>query len=73
MRPRVGDTIGPHRHRAWWIRFPDLTIERLRQRYVRSGDTLYRYSSNGGAFTADIEVDDEGLVVRYPPLWDRVI
>lgn len=58
---------------AAWIGFPDLTIERLPQRYVRSGDTLYRYSSNGGAFTADIEVDDLGLVVRYPPLWDRLM
>ena len=57
---------------AAWIRFPDLAIERLPQRYVRSGENLYRYASNGGAFTADIEVDELGLVVRYPPLWERV-
>ena len=57
---------------AAWIRFPDLVIERLPQRYERTGDRLYRYASNGGAFTADIEVDDVGLVVRYPPLWERV-
>jgi hypothetical protein len=57
---------------AAWIRFPDLAIERFPQRYIRSGKSLYRYASNGGAFTADIEVDELGLVVRYPPLWDRV-
>ncbi len=57
---------------AAWIRFPDLAIEPLPQRYVRSGENLYRYASNGGAFTADIEVDELGLVVRYPPLWERV-
>lgn len=58
---------------AAWIRFPDLAIERLPQRYVRTGGNLYRYASDGGAFTADIEVDEFGLVVRYPPAWERVI
>ncbi len=57
---------------AAWIRFPDLAIEALPQRYVRTGENLYRYASDGGAFTADIEVDDLGLVVRYPPSWERV-
>jgi hypothetical protein len=56
---------------AAWIRFPELTVEPLPQRYMRTGDRLYRYSSGGGAFTADIEVDDLGLVVSYPPLWER--
>jgi uncharacterized protein len=57
---------------AAWMRFPELTVEPLPQRYVRTGDRLYRYSSAGGAFTADIEVDELGLVVSYPPLWERV-
>lgn len=57
---------------AAWIRFPELTIEPLQQRYVRTGEFLYRYASDGGAFTADIEVDELGLVVSYPPLWQRV-
>jgi hypothetical protein len=57
---------------AAWIRFPELTVEPLPQRYVRTGEGLYRYSSAGGAFTADIEVDEVGLVVSYPPLWERV-
>jgi hypothetical protein len=57
---------------AAWIRFPELTVEPLSQRYVRTGDFTYRYASAGGAFTADIEVDDLGLVVLYPPAWERV-
>ena len=57
---------------AAWIRFPELTVEPLPQRYVRTGDFTYRYASAGEAFTADIEVDELGLVVRYPPAWDRV-
>jgi hypothetical protein len=58
---------------AAWVRFPELTLEPLPQRYVRTGDSLYRYASGGGAFTADIEVDELGLVVRYPPAWERVV
>jgi hypothetical protein len=58
---------------AAWVRFPDLTLEPLSQRYVRTGELLYRYASAGGAFTADIEVDELGLVVRYPPAWERVV
>lgn len=57
---------------AAWIRFPELTVEPLPQRYARTGDFLYRYASAGGTFTADIEVDDLGLVVRYPLAWERV-
>ena len=57
---------------AAWIRVPELVIEPLPQRYVRTGEFLYRYSSAGGAFAADIEVDDLGLVIRYPPAWERV-
>jgi hypothetical protein len=58
---------------AAWMRFPELTIQPLPQRYVRTGEFLYRYASDGGAFTADIEVDELGLVVRYPPAWERVV
>jgi uncharacterized protein len=58
---------------AAWVRFPEMTVEPLTQCYERTGDRLYRYSSGGGAFTADIEVDELGLVVRYPPFWERVV
>ena len=58
---------------AAWVRFPELAVEPLTQCYERTGERLYRYSSGGGAFTADIEVDELGLVMRYPPLWERVI
>jgi hypothetical protein len=65
-RGEAGDVV------AAWVRFPELAIEPLPQRYVRTGELLYRYASGGGAFTADIEVDELGIVVRYPPGWERV-
>ena len=57
---------------AAWVRFPELTIERLDQRYTRLDARRYRYESGGGTFTAEIEVDDNGVVARYSDLWERV-
>lgn len=57
---------------AVWVLFPELTIERLPQRYTRIDERRYRYESQGGAFVAVLEVDDAGLIVRYGDLWERV-
>lgn len=57
---------------AAWVRFPGLTVELLPQRYTRLAKDRYRYESNGGAFVAEIEVDDAGLVVSYADGWERV-
>jgi hypothetical protein len=54
-----------------WLRFPELTVEPLPQRYTRLDERRVLYESSGGAFTAEIEVDELGLVVRYPPFWER--
>jgi uncharacterized protein len=58
--------------RAAWLRFPSMTLELLEQTYRRLGPDLYRYTSAGGAFTADLRVDAEGWVVEYPGAWRRV-
>ncbi|HYH05905.1 MAG TPA: putative glycolipid-binding domain-containing protein [Thermoanaerobaculia bacterium] len=57
---------------AAWLRFPSLRVERLEQKYTRLSERMYRYESGGGSFVAELEVDDEGLVVRYGDLWSRV-
>ena len=69
LMPGIGEAPGVT---AVWVRFPELEIEPLPQRYVRLGQNLYRYESNGGAFTADITVDNLGLIVRYERFWERV-
>jgi hypothetical protein len=58
---------------AAWVRFPALSVEPLSQRYTRLAARRFRYESGGGAFRADLEVDDLGLVVSYPPFWRRVM
>jgi hypothetical protein len=56
---------------AAWVKFPELTVEPLSQRYTRLTTTTYRYESNTG-FSADIVVDDLGLVITYPGGWERI-
>jgi hypothetical protein len=57
---------------AAWVRFPDLTLQPLRQEYERTSERRFRYSSGGGAFVAEIVVDSEGLVLDYEGFWQRV-
>jgi hypothetical protein len=57
---------------AAWVSFPDLELRPLPQEYLRISEWQYRYSSSGGAFIAQISVDDEGLVLDYEGFWQRV-
>ena len=56
---------------AAWFKFPELTVQPLSQRYTRLGKDTYRYESNTG-FSAEIVVDDLGLVTAYPGGWKRI-
>ena len=51
-----------------------MTVERSRQRYERLGPNRLRYVDLGVAagFEAELEVDEEGLVLRYEHLFERV-
>jgi hypothetical protein len=64
---------------AAWVRFPSLEVTPLVQRYTRLDAEHYRYESGaelkqGGepAFTAELLVDDAGLVIDYGAIWQRV-
>jgi len=56
---------------AAWVKFPELTVQALSQRYTRLANDAYRYQSNTG-FSAEIAVDDLGLVITYPGAWERL-
>jgi len=56
---------------AAWLKFPDLTLEILSQRYTRLDVDRYLYQSASG-FSAELVVDDLGLVTSYPGGWERV-
>jgi hypothetical protein len=56
---------------AAWVRFPDLTVEVLSQRYEKTAESIYRYQSD--SFQADLDVDEHGVVLRYGHnLWQVV-
>jgi hypothetical protein len=58
-----------------WISVPDLAVTPAAQRYERLPGTAVRFRSLDGefeGFTADIELDEDGFVVRYPELAERV-
>ena len=53
---------------AAWLRFPELTVTRAAQTYTRLDEFTYRYES--GTFSAELSVDDDGLVTTYA-VWRR--
>jgi hypothetical protein len=57
---------------AAWLRFPSFTLERLDQSYRRIAERTYVYKSATG-FTADLEVTESGLPVRYGEIWSAEI
>ena len=57
---------------AAWVRFPDLSLEPLRQRYTRLAEDRYRYESLDSGFTAQLVVDDLGLILEYSGWCQRV-
>ncbi len=69
LEPAIGEEVAVT---AAWVRFPELTIEPLPQRYIRLAERRYRYESAAGAFVAEIEVDDLGLVTAYEGGWRRI-
>jgi uncharacterized protein len=57
---------------AAWVEFPSLKVHRVPQRYTRLRDRAYRYENLPTGFVAEVEVDARGLVVSYPPGWERI-
>jgi hypothetical protein len=53
---------------------PALTVARSRQRYDRQGPGRLRFVDLGlsAGFEADLVVDDDGLVLRYAGLFERI-
>src|SRR5260370_6184739 len=56
---------------AAWIKFPELELQPVSQRYTRTAENIYHYESDTG-FSAEIMVDDLGLVTAYPRGWERI-
>jgi hypothetical protein len=55
---------------AAWLDVRAGRLERLNQRYKRLGQTSYWYTAPRFDYTAVLEVNELGLVVLYPNLWE---
>ena len=67
---RVGER---RRFRMAWIFAPDLTVRAQPQAYTRLADRLYLFENlDGSGFTAELPVDEDGIVLDYPDLFRRV-
>jgi uncharacterized protein len=55
-----------------WVSVPDLLVHRSPQRYEHVRRGVVRYLAFDGDFTAELELDADGLVMRYPRLAERV-
>ena len=66
--------IGERREfRMAWVFAPDLTVEAKPQAYTRLRDRLYLFESlDGTGFQAQLEVDEDGIVLDYPELFRRL-
>lgn len=66
---RLGLGIGASKTiQAAWVRFPELIVVKAAQTYTRLDEFTYQYAS--GDFTAELSVDDDGLVGSYAD-WQR--
>lgn len=55
-----------------WVRFPDMSILPLEQKYTRIEDKIYVYESLKSGYKAEIEVDEYGIVQSYESEWQTV-
>jgi uncharacterized protein len=62
----------PVDHVMAWVDVPSLDVLRSEQRYEPLGERRVRYVSLDSDFTAELELDEDGFVVRYPGLAERV-
>ena len=62
----------PVDHVMAWVSVPDLAVLRSEQRYEPIDARTVRFIGLEDGFTADLELDEDGLVVRYPRLAERV-
>ncbi|MDG4795271.1 putative glycolipid-binding domain-containing protein [Micromonospora sp. WMMD1082] len=60
-----------HRINVAWVLVPSLTVLPTEQLYTGLGPNRFRYAS--GDFSAEVEVDPDGYVLRYPGLAERAV
>ena len=70
----VSASAGRPRSSPLYVAFPSLAVAADGQRYTRLGPTTLPVPRNSldSDFVRDIEVDEDGLVLQYPGLFERI-
>jgi uncharacterized protein len=71
LRHNLHREPGQHEFTMAWVDVPDLKVHASPQRYTHIRPGLVRFESLDSDFTADLELDEDGLVVFYPQLARR--
>jgi len=69
LRHRLHEEPGAVDFTMAWVDVPSLTVHESRQRYEHVAPGIVRYSDD--TFSAELELDRDGLVVTYPGLATR--
>jgi uncharacterized protein len=72
LREGIRDGRGPVDLVMAWVSVPDLGVTRSEQRYEPIDERRVRYVGQHRDFVGELELDVDGLVVRYPELAERV-
>ncbi|MFL6634858.1 MAG: putative glycolipid-binding domain-containing protein [Massilia sp.] len=70
---RLGDALDERQEiRVAYIDLPKLDVQPAAQAYARVAPDRVRFESLSRPFAADLDIDDDGLVLRYEGLFTRV-
>jgi hypothetical protein len=72
LRHNLHREPGQHDFTMAWVDVPSLTVHASPQRYTHVRPGIVRFESLDSDFVADLELDDDGLVVFYPRLARRL-
>jgi hypothetical protein len=62
----------PHDFVMAWVAVPDLSVHRSEQRYEPIDEQHVRYVGRHRDYVGELEYDDDGLVLNYPDMAERV-
>jgi hypothetical protein len=70
---RIGDALRERQEiRVAYVDLPKLDVQPVAQAYTRVAPDRVRFESLSRPFSAELEVDSDGLVLRYEGLFTRV-
>ncbi|WPQ62357.1 putative glycolipid-binding domain-containing protein [Chitinophaga sancti] len=55
-----------------WVDIKNGDVKRVKQRYLNKGSKIYKYENEHSGYISELIVDDEGYVVDYPGVWQKI-